>query len=830
MPGGPGYPGGLPQLTADGGTVVFCVRDRGCSHVYATAVDGSSSPRPVLTGDDLVVSGLSVAADADRAAVVLADPGTYGEVAVVDLTDGTTTRVTRQHRRRPPGRRPARPRAAHLHRARRHRGARLAAARPGRPGARPAAGRRARRAAQRLGTGGRRRAPLPPGAGRRGLVGAAGQPARQRRLRAGVLHRRGRGAGATADERDFLDPVDQLVAEGVADPDRLALTGYSYGGYLTCWLTGRTDRFAAAIAGGVVSDLTSMLGTSDAGYALGGMEWPDPWTAPAELAELSPISRVHQVRTPTLVLQGQADERCPVGQAEQWFAALRTRGVPTELVLYPGGSHLFILSGRPSHRVDYSRRLVRWAQQHVPTPRPAIDAAHWQQRLDVLAARHSVPGAALAVRRVGAGPDELVELATGVLNRSTGVATTTDSVFQIGSITKVWTTTLVMQLVDEGRLDLDAPLAEVLPELQLGDPDVAKRVTMRHLLTHTSGIAGDVFTDTGRGDDCVERYVAALADTPQNHPLGATFSYCNSGFTLAGRVVEVLTGQTWDAALRERVIEPLGLAHTSTLPEEAVLHRAAVGHIAPEPGADPAPVPVWVLPRSLGPAGLVNATAADVTAFGALHLRGGVTADGTRVLSAASTEAMQSRQAELPDRYSLGDSWGLGWIRHVWDGELLVGHDGGTYGQGAFLRVLPEHGLVIALLTNGGKMKDLYTDVMGELVGELAGLQLPAPLEPPEQAPQVELARYAGSYERSSVATEVFERDGGLVMRETMSGAVAEAVGQPVQEHPLVPVAEGLFAVRAPGTDGWSAVTFHSLPDGTEYLHTGGRANPRKSR
>ncbi|MBB3678271.1 serine hydrolase [Modestobacter versicolor] len=829
MPGGPGYPGGLPQLTADGGTVVFCVRDRGCSHVYATAVDGSSSPRPVLTGDDLVVSGLSVAADADRAAVVLADPGTYGEVAVVDLTDGTTTRVTRHTAAGLPDvdLLVPEPRTFTVHDGTEVHGWLL------RDPAAPAPGPLLVDV-----HGGPHNAWAP--------AADAAHPYHQALAAAGwsvlLVNPRGSdgyglefftgaaGRWGTADERDFLDPVDQLVAEGVADPDRLALTGYSYGGYLTCWLTGRTDRFAAAIAGGVVSDLTSMLGTSDAGYALGGMEWPDPWTAPAELAELSPISRVHQVRTPTLVLQGQADERCPVGQAEQWFAALRTRGVPTELVLYPGGSHLFILSGRPSHRVDYSRRLVRWAQQHVPTPRPAIDAAHWQQRLDVLAARHSVPGAALAVRRVGAGPDELVELATGVLNRSTGVATTTDSVFQIGSITKVWTTTLVMQLVDEGRLDLDAPLAEVLPELQLGDPDVAKRVTMRHLLTHTSGIAGDVFTDTGRGDDCVERYVAALADTPQNHPLGATFSYCNSGFTLAGRVVEVLTGQTWDAALRERVIEPLGLAHTSTLPEEAVLHRAAVGHIAPEPGADPAPVPVWVLPRSLGPAGLVNATAADVTAFGALHLRGGVTADGTRVLSAASTEAMQSRQAELPDRYSLGDSWGLGWIRHVWDGELLVGHDGGTYGQGAFLRVLPEHGLVIALLTNGGKMKDLYTDVMGELVGELAGLQLPAPLEPPEQAPQVELARYAGSYERSSVATEVFERDGGLVMRETMSGAVAEAVGQPVQEHPLVPVAEGLFAVRAPGTDGWSAVTFHSLPDGTEYLHTGGRANPRKSR
>ena len=100
---------------------------------------------------------------------------------------------------------------------------------------------------------------------------------------------------------------------------------------------------------------------------------------------------------------------------------------------------------------------------------------------------------------------------TASLNKDTGVEATTDSVFQIGSITKVWTATVAMQLVDEGLLDLDAPVADVLPELRLADPDVAKRVTMRHLLTHTSGIDGDVFTDTGRGDDCLEKYVAQLA-------------------------------------------------------------------------------------------------------------------------------------------------------------------------------------------------------------------------------------------------------------------------------------------------------------------------------
>ena len=469
------------------------------------------------------------------------------------------------------------------------------------------------------------------------------------------------------------------------------------------------------------------------------------------------------------------------------------------------------------------------------TARPAIDQQHWQQRLEELAAEHLVPGAALAVRRLGpeGTDDELVEAATGVLNKATGVEVTTDSVFQIGSISKVWTATLVMQLVDEGRLDLDAPLVQVLPDLRLGDPEVAGKVTMRHLLTHTSGIDGDVFTDTGRGDDVLARYVAALADVAQNHPLGATFSYCNSGYTLAGRVVEVVTGSTWDEVLRERIIEPLGLTHTSTLPEEAILHRVAVGHITPDPEQESQPTTTWVLPRSLGPAGLINATARDVTAFARMHLRDGASADGTVVLSPASTAAMQAHQTDLPDKHSLGDSWGLGWIRFDWHGERLYGHDGSTYGQNAYLRVLPGRdgsgGTAVALVTNGGHTADLFRDLYGELFAELAGVTIADQLEPPAEVPDVDLARHVGTYQRSSVTTEVFQRDGGLVARVIPSGPVAEASGATVEELELHPVAPGLFATRFPGLESWMAATFYALPDGSEYLHLGARANPRKA-
>src|SRR6266536_3344804 len=202
-----------------------------------------------------------------------------------------------------------------------------------------------------------------------------------------------------------------------------------------------------------------------------------------------------------------------------------------------------------------------------------LNAANWTTRLNELATEANVPGAALGIWSDG---QEIVA-AHGVLNAATQVPVTTDSVFQVGSITKIWTATMIMQLV-EGLLSLDATVSEVLPGARLGTADVGGQVTVLHLLTHTSGIDGDIFTDTGRGDDCVERYVGLLAEVPSVFAPGATYSYCNSGYVLLGRIIEVIDGQSWDESLRARLTGPLAATQTVTLPEEAILRRAAVGH------------------------------------------------------------------------------------------------------------------------------------------------------------------------------------------------------------------------------------------------------------
>jgi dipeptidyl aminopeptidase/acylaminoacyl peptidase/CubicO group peptidase (beta-lactamase class C family) len=827
MAGSLGYPGAPPQLTEDSSSVLFCVRDGGCTHVYVVPAEGGD-PSPLVTGTGRNVVGMSVAGGA--AAIVLATPTSYGEVVLVDTGTGNETVRTehaailagvelfvREEREftisdgtvvhgwliRDPAAGGPQPLLLDIH--------------GGPHNAWNGAADHVHLYHQELASRGWAILLVNP----RASDGYGQQ-----------FFTATQGAWGEADAKDFLEPIDQLVAAGIADAGRLAVTGYSYGGFMTCYLTSHDDRFAAAVAGGVVSDLHSMAGSSDAGHFLSAYELNAPsWDDDGRYEVMSPMARVARVRTPTLIVHGTADLRCPVDQAKQWHTALRERGVPARLVLYPDASHLFILDGRPSHRLDFNRRVADWAEQYAGDAtgprRPRIDAGHWQRRLCALAERHHVPGATLGILRVRPGrEDELAEAAFGVLNKDTGVEVTTDTVFQIGSITKVWTTTVVMQLVDEGLLDLDAPVAEILPELRLADPDVAKQVTMRHLLTHTSGIDGDVFTDTGRGDDCVEKYVASLGEVAQNHPLGATWSYCNSGFVLAGFVIEKLTGGTWDKAIRDRICVPLGLEHTITLPEEALLHRAAVGHVS-EGTDEPSRAPVWMLPRSMGPAGVIGSTVADLLGFARMHLTGGAGPDGTRLLDASSAAAMTQLQAELPDQYSLGDSWGIGWIRFGWNGRRLIGHDGNTIGQSAFLRLLPEEGLAVALLTNGGNTRDLYQDLYHEIFAELADTEMPRPLAPPPEPVPVDVGPHVGIYERASSRLEVLAGDDGPILKATVTGPLAKLVPDPVTEYAMVPIEQNLFVVREPNAQTWSPVTFYQLRTGEKYLHFAVRATPK---
>lgn len=170
-------------------------------------------------------------------------------------------------------------------------------------------------------------------------------------------------------ERDLpqlLAAIEQLRREGRAD-ERVAIIGSSYGGYLSAYAVGHSDQFRAAVVCAPVANMESHFGTSDSGY------YADAYSTDGEpdeqrelMARLSPMTVIEQVRTPTLFLQGADDERCPRGQSEELFVKLRRAGrAPTEMVLYPGGSHHVFGTGKPAHLLDIPRRIVDWLARWI---------------------------------------------------------------------------------------------------------------------------------------------------------------------------------------------------------------------------------------------------------------------------------------------------------------------------------------------------------------------------------------------------------------------------------------------------------------------------------
>jgi CubicO group peptidase (beta-lactamase class C family) len=418
-------------------------------------------------------------------------------------------------------------------------------------------------------------------------------------------------------------------------------------------------------------------------------------------------------------------------------------------------------------------------------------------RLTTVAQEGRVPGATVAVL---AG-DEVIEAATGVLSTATGVETTTDSVFQIGSVTKLWTATLVMQLVDDGLLDLDKPVQSVVPEFRVVDADASAAITTRQLLSHVAGFEGDLFTDTGRNDDCVEKYLAHVAELGQLFTPGERFSYNNAGYIVLGRIVEVLRGAPYNAVLRDRLFGPLALQHTATHADEAILHRAAVGHVSPEPDTDPVPAPIWSLAPSNAPAGSMLAMSArDLLRFVQMHLADGKAADGTTVLSAESAAAMRTRAVELPFLGMMGDAWGLGFELFDLDGGFTIGHDGGTIGQAAFLRIVPEAGVAVALLTNGGNPFPLYREVVGSVLAEVAGVRLPEMPTPPQQRLPIDDAdRFVGTYEALVTSNVVdVDGDGRMWVTSTPLGIAAEIGHGTPERYELVRLRGDTFVSAEP--------------------------------
>ncbi|HEV2128324.1 MAG TPA: S9 family peptidase [Thermomicrobiales bacterium] len=175
-----------------------------------------------------------------------------------------------------------------------------------------------------------------------------------------------RGDWGGEDWKDLQTVLDTVLENDWADRNRTGIYGYSYGGFMTSWAIGQTDRFKAAVCGAPVFNLTSFYGTSDIGHVFGPVQWGgEPAEIEQFMVERSPSTWVHRSTTPTLIIHGEQDHRCPIGQGEEMFIALKKAGCEVEFVRYPGGSHLMLRGGPLHHRIDYYERVIGWFDRHL---------------------------------------------------------------------------------------------------------------------------------------------------------------------------------------------------------------------------------------------------------------------------------------------------------------------------------------------------------------------------------------------------------------------------------------------------------------------------------
>jgi CubicO group peptidase (beta-lactamase class C family) len=381
----------------------------------------------------------------------------------------------------------------------------------------------------------------------------------------------------------------------------------------------------------------------------------------------------------------------------------------------------------------------------------------------VAAAReeHGVPGVAVGLLEDGVERHE----AYGVTSIENPLEVTPDTRFQVGSITKTFTGTVVCELVARGELELDRPVREYVPGLALADTEATERVTMRHLLSHTGGWFGDYFDDTGWGDDAAAVYVERMRDLPQQTPVGELWAYNNAGFALAGRAVELVTGKRFEDVVRDLVLDPLELASTTFWPWEVMTERFVVGHVGE--GEELQVARPWPVGRSAHAAGGIVSTAPDLLRYARLHL------DPPPALA-----PMQERQAAAGEE---GE-----WVGLTWYGEDRFGtirHDGGTNGQIAMLVLAPAHGFALALLTNHSPAGIQVT----EAALQAAGLKA----DDPEPVSDVRLADYAGVFETAVDRVTITPLDDGRLRVESESLGGFPAKDSPPGPQP--PPAEAFF-------------------------------------
>lgn len=316
-----------------------------------------------------------------------------------------------------------------------------------------------------------------------------------------------------------------------------------------------------------------------------------------------------------------------------------------------------------------------------------------QQIVAESAAAYAVPGIAVGIWHQG----REIYASHGVTSVANPLPVDADTIFTLGSTSKSFTATALVILAELGKIDFDAPVRRYLPDLRLADEASAAAITIGHLLNHTAGLDTWMLKDTGDGDDTLKTYVDCLEELTIIAEPGERASYSQAAYNLLGRVIEVVTGKTYEQAVADLLFKPLALENSTFFAAEAMTRKFSLGHSVTDDGT--AVASTWKVHRAQNPGGGGASTARDLVRWARFHLGDGRAESGERIVSAEALQAMRRQTVELRGS-SLGDGFGICWFLREIDGAATFAHGGSSVGQFADFIAVPEHDFAIVVLTN----------------------------------------------------------------------------------------------------------------------------------
>jgi len=445
-----------------------------------------------------------------------------------------------------------------------------------------------------------------------------------------------------------------------------------------------------------------------------------------------------------------------------------------------------------------------------------------RSHVSALADRLEVPGVAVGVLVDG---EEHVAF-HGVTSVEDPLPVDEGTLFQIGSTGKTYTATAILVLVEQGLIELDAPVRTYVPDLRLKDEQVARDVTVLHLLNHTAGWDGDLFEETGEGDDALDRYVQRMATIEQVTPLGTRVSYNNASFGVAGLVLERVTGQPYERIIRELLLEPLGMRRTFLFAKEVMTYRFSNGHRRSQDGTIAVTRP-WDTGRYGVPmGGLISSNVADQLAWARFHMGDGAAQDGTQILTEETLHRMQAPTVSDPGN-ALGDAVGISWLLRDVEGTRVVAHGGDTSGQHSIFEMVPDRRFAVTSLTNSGPNGPEFNEqVIRWTFQAYLGIEVRDPQ--PVRLDDETLAAYAGRYETIAAVFDVTVGGGSLILGYTIRPEVLAQLGEEAPDDPPDPLGilpgEGDRYVVTDGPAKGERGYFSRGHDGSvDGMHVGGR-------